>query len=395
MAPPPTILLQLFNALTAVGSMLALTVGITIWTAGRWDPLQIGIATTAANLCYGGLVAQGGLLAERWGRARAGILGSAIGAFGCLLALLIDHPAATVIAAMLGFAGPALFFPGSAGLFSDASGVAGKAPPPLHAKVSNYNLGWATGNCAAFMICGLVADQRTLAYGVSMTAFLLVLLGLWRWRNLPPSPPQADGDRAPHPALPRLTLMYRVNLFIACVLGFVVVSQLVKALVSSGMGNDEATRIYSIVLSCYAGSYIAMFLIVRTWTGWILKPWRLWLCQLGYPLGAGGLMFAWLVGPSLLLLAGCGVLFGLAYGAAYTGSIYYSLRLPHGASRAAGLHETFIGLGQTVGPLLAGGFLSLLMPGLGGLAVFVLAFAVMGLAWQVALIPGAVRLGAR
>lgn len=395
MTPPPTILLQLFNALTAIGSMLALTVGITLWTAGRWDPLEIGAATTAANLCYGGLVAQGGLLAERWGRARAGILGSAIGAAGCLLAMLVDHPAATVVAAMLGFAGPALFFPGSAGLFSDAAGAAGGPPPALHAKVSNYNLGWATGNCAAFMICGLVADQRTLAYGISMSAFLLVLLGLWRWRNLPPRPPQADGDRAAHPALPRLTLMYRVNLFIACVLGFVVVSQLVKALSGAGMEKGEATRLYSVVLSCYAGSYIAMFLIVRSWTGWILKPWRLWWCQLGYPLGALALVIAWQSGPSLPLLAACGVLFGTAYGAAYTGSIYYSLRLPHGASRAAGLHETFIGLGQTAGPLLAGGFLTLVMPGLGGLAVFVLVFALGGMAWQAALIPGAVRLGAR
>ena len=37
------------------------------------------------------------------------------------------------------------------------------------------------------------------------------------------------------------------------------------------------------------------------------------------------------------------MLFGISYGAAYTGSIYYSLRLPHGASRAAGLHATFLG----------------------------------------------------
>ena len=58
--------------------MLALTVGITIWTAGKWDPLQIGIATTAANLCYGGLVAQGGLLAERWGDMAQAAQGDAL-----------------------------------------------------------------------------------------------------------------------------------------------------------------------------------------------------------------------------------------------------------------------------------------------------------------------------
>jgi hypothetical protein len=49
-------------------------------------------------------------------------------------------------------------------------------------------------------------------------------------------------------------------------------------------------------------------------------------------------------------------LLGLGYGGAYTASLYYSLRLPEGASRAAGLHESCLGVGNTLAPGLAGLF---------------------------------------
>ena len=94
------------------------------------------------------------------------------------------------------------------------------------------------------------------------------------------------------------------------------------------------------------------------------------------------------------------MLVGSAFGAAYTASIYYSLRLPHGAGRAAALHETFLGLGNTVGPALGGIALWWwsglhLANGLVGLGLFMTVLALIGLGLQVLMIPGAVRLGAR
>jgi MFS family permease len=141
--PPTLAALQLFNALISTGSILALMLGTVRWTAWEWSAWQIGMVTTLANLCYGGLVFIGGRLADRWGRARSGILGSAIGLAGCLWAMVSDQPAATVAAAMCGMAGAAMFFPGSAGLFSDAEGASGGSPPALHRKIRRYNLGWA------------------------------------------------------------------------------------------------------------------------------------------------------------------------------------------------------------------------------------------------------------
>ena len=69
---PPLIALQCFNALIAIGRMLALMLGTTWWTTWEWSAFEIGVVTTIVNLCYGGVVTLGGRLADRWGRARSG-----------------------------------------------------------------------------------------------------------------------------------------------------------------------------------------------------------------------------------------------------------------------------------------------------------------------------------
>jgi MFS family permease len=395
--PPPLFLLQLCNALISVGSIMSLMLATNRLTAWEWSAWEIGLVTTLANLCYGGLVFVGGRLADRWGRARSGILGAGIGLAGTIAALLDGGPVGTLAAAMGGMAGAAMFFPGSAGLFSDAVSTVGGQPPALHRKVRRYNLGWAAGNLLAFLGFGLLADQpREFAYGLAASSFIIVGASLWRWRNLPPSPPAPDGDRSPHAALPRLTVMYRVNLFVGCIIGMALMMQLQNGFLIGGMDKAAVAQLASATLVGYSLCYILMFLLLGQWTGWVLKPHVLWLCQGGFMLGSLGLLgLAWWGGFPLLAVAACGGFIGSGYGAAYVGSIYYSLRLPHGVGRAAGWHETFIGMGNTMGPLLAGLFMSFVWSGITGLAFFLLIASVTMFLIQGLMIPGARRLGAR
>lgn len=397
MSPPPLFLLQLCNKLISVGSILALMFAtIRLSTEWEWSAWEIGVVTTLANLCYGGLVFFGGRLADHWGRARSGILGASIGLVGALVALINDGPVGALTAAMCGMAGAAMFFPGSAGLFSDAASAAGGEAPPLHRKIRLYNLGWAAGNLAAFTLVWALIGQPRVAYSLAAVCFIAVGAVLWRWRNLPAAPPASSGDRSPHPALARLTVMYRVNLFVGCIIGMALMTQLTKAFTSSGVDNDAAASLVSAALAGYSSGYILMFLLLGQWTGWILKPTVLWLCQVGFLLGALGLLSlaSWGQYPLVLAMT-CGGLVGTGYGAAYVGSIYYSLRLPDGAGRAAGWHETFIGMGNTMGPLLAGFFLSYVLSGVTGLGTFLLIAAVTMLVIQGIFIPGARRLGAK
>jgi MFS family permease len=398
---PKLFSLQCANALIALGCILPLMLGTTNWTTWKWTAFEIGVVTTLANLCYGLFVSLGGRLADNWGRAKSGMLGCALGIMGSLIAVLSDHAAATIIAAMSGMLAAALFYPGSAGLFSDAEGANGAPPLPLHRKIMRYNLGWSSGNLVAFFAFGLLDDApRWVGYGTVVLSFLCVVGILFPYRALPLREKSADkngmlsDDRTPHPALAHLTLMYRCNLFIGCIVGMTLITQMQKSLVSQ-MDVTAATNTASAILSCYSACYIAMFMLLGFWSGWILRPLVLWLCQMGFLLGAAGMVWAACCGYlSVWFLALCGGLIGSGYGAAYVGSIYYSLRLPDGVGRAAGLHETFIGLGNTMGPLLAGAFMSYAMSGMLGLSIFLLCSAACTMLLQLGFMPSLRRISA-
>lgn len=407
MRPPPLWLLQFFNLLTGFGSLLTANLGIGVWKDAQWSPFQVGMAMTVANLCYAGVVACGGRLADRWGRAKVAIAGSLLSALGVTLMLVVPGPVMALIAAMLAFAGPALYFPGCAGLFSDAEGEVGRAPPPLHAKLSRYNLGWAGGNLGGFLGFGLFT-WRPLGYACALAAFLVIAAWMWRWRALPPRPPAADGDRAAHPAVPRLMLIGRCALLIACLLGMALISLVQDALgrlhpVGDRLAQDTMRAWASQMLTAYAAGYVCVFVLLGQWSGWVLRPWRLWAMQVGILVGGCGLLAMAATGHiTRLPLVLCGLAIGSGYAAVYKSSIYYSLRSPAGAGRAAGMHETFIGVGNTIGPLVGGLWVYTWLAATGApgqamfaLSAFVVLCAVALLVFQAALIPGAVRLGAR
>src|SRR4051812_31050262 len=157
MKAPGIPVLLLLNAVVGFDLYLTIAVANQIWSAAGWGAADVGAILAIGCLCYTGPVSLGGLLADRWGRARTGVLGLVIIVAGLVPALVQPTAWLAVAAVMLSMLGAALFSPGCAGLFSDAEGGASGAPMALHVKVSRYNLGWAGGNLAAFAIAALLA----------------------------------------------------------------------------------------------------------------------------------------------------------------------------------------------------------------------------------------------
>ncbi|MBA2480536.1 MAG: MFS transporter [Planctomycetes bacterium] len=415
--PPPILLLQFLNLLVGFASYLNVTLANQVWNGADWNASQIGCALTLSSLCYAVPVSLGGWLADRWGRARTSFLGAAVGAVACIVAWSATSPDVIVGATMATMLGAAFFFPGCAGLFSDSEGAApGRAPMALHTKVSRYNLGWSFGNLAGFLASGVLAHQSAeVGYLCSTAAFLIACAILVRWLRLQPQPPLRQGDRSAHPSLPILTWMCRGSLLFACVVGLALIA-LIERAVPRAAGVDPHA-VAAVALSCYSAGYVAMFLLLGSWSGWIMRPWRLWAIQLCLVAGSVGVyLLGHASSPSIIALGVCGALLGLGYGATYTGSIYYSMRLPEGAARAVSLHETFLGVGNTLGPILGGlamelvatGALVIPVPGgsdiaaplitafdsrMSGLALFMAVCAIACLLLQAILIPRARRMG--
>jgi len=393
MRQPSILLLLALNVMAAFSSYLALKLGIAAWTADGWSTTEIGVAVTLVGFSYAALVSFGGKLADRFGRARVSSCGVLLGAVGCALPLCVQTPLVAAAAAMLSFAGCAFFFPGIAGLFSDSEASHATAKPlSLHLRISQYNIGWSSGNVLGFVTAFLIGSwSNWVGYTLCTVLFVVPFLILLRYIQLPPAQPASVGDRATHPDLERLILNGRIGLLIACLVGFSLCAELDKAL-SEHLAPSEASRRASFALASYSGGYCLMFILLGQWAGWVLHPRRLLWLQAGLLIGPVGLISLGCAGvitvPWLTLFA---FITGLGYGAFYNASIYYSLRLPHGASRAAGLHETFLGVGITAGPVLCG---VLMLPlrqvsHLAALGIVAAGFAAINLVYQLVMLPKA------
>lgn len=394
--------LQAYNLLTGLGVILSAMTATAQWNSAGWSERSIGLAMTAVNVAYAALVFLGGRLSDGWGRGRTALTGTLISASGCVVATFAPDPWTALVAAVLACGGSALFFPGNVGLFSDAVSSGTNVHLPLHVKVSRYNFGWGCGNLGGFLGYSLLAHfPPALGFAVSFGLFAFVAASLIRWVRVPPRPPVAEGDRAPHPALARLTLMGRLALLVACIVTMTQISLLQAVLRGQGLPAEQAQSWAGITLVSYAVCYVTMFALLGLWSGWVLKPWRMWWMQVSFLLGGGGFVLLGVVGgvqPWNLAL--CGASLGLAFAPCYTASIYYSMRLPHGTGRAVALHETFLGIGNTTGPLLGGFFLDRWLVldcgnSMLGFGVFIAVGVLVVLGLQAAMIPAATRLGAR
>ncbi|HYE07081.1 MAG TPA: MFS transporter [Planctomycetota bacterium] len=403
MRPPPLLLLQACNALANFQAFIVIKGATSLWSERGWTSLQTGLALALANFAYAATAALGGRVADRFGRGVACVAGTLIAGAGCVLALATSEPVPVLVGLVLSIGGTAIYFPGCAGLFSDAEGARPGAAvaAPLHAKVNRYNLGWASGIFLGFVCAALMADLPLWSLFLAAAASCVVqFLCLAPYLRLPAQPPAPHGDRAPHPALKRLTFMARIAILLGCTAGMGMLSQVEQTLRAAGLTDAALRRTSSMIMAAYPLGYVGMFTLLGQWGGWVLRPWRLWALQLGILIGSlvflALAMTGTLATPALMLAT---AMIGSGFGAVYVGSLYYSLRLPDGAARAAGLHETCIGIGNTSGPLIAGLFLSAWATSASapsthamfGLGVFMVVGTALTLLWQVALIPRAMR----
>lgn len=113
----------------------------------------------------------------------------------------------------------------------------------------------------------------------------------------------------------------------------------------------------------HAALFALALLLPRTLGFVVLARWQGWHGRWGFPLGGSMLLicgFALAIGASWLASGALGiavhlvglVAFGLGMAAVYQGAIYYAMEVGHSEVAAGGTHESLIGLGYTLGPLL-------------------------------------------
>lgn len=226
--------------------------------------------------------------------------------------------------------------------------ASGRSGARLRNAMGRFNIAWAS----AIVVClWLIAPLIQRAPLMTLAGLGAVhVLGLALILRLPVRPGAhgeatvADGVDDPLRAK-RLLTTFRVLLFSSFVLGAALNPRLPDRLRDLGVATDWRTPL----ASAWPAMRVAAFVLLERWHGWHGR-WRTVVWSGGaLVVGFALAMFA----PSLALTTVGLVLFGVGFGGAYTAALYYAMVVGNADVDAGGKHEGIIGLGYTLGPLLA------------------------------------------
>lgn len=234
--------------------------------------------------------------------------------------------------------------------------ASGRSGARLRNAMGRFNISWATAIVACLWLIAPLIERAPLttltALGVIHLAGIVLIARL-------PERPRAHGEATvPDPVddpvrARRLLTTFRVLLFASFVLFAALSPRLPDRLRELSVPTDWRTPLVSV----WATARVVVFILLERWHGWHGR-WRTvaWSgCSLviGFVLA----MFAPSLGLTTLGLA----LFGIGFGGAYTAALYYAMLVGNSDVDAGGKHEGIIGLGYTLGPLIALGFHALVL----------------------------------
>ena len=297
-------------------------------------------------------VVVGGLTARVFGGVvRRTLLGVVLGLASCCFILALFPKAGVLIAFCAVYNGLCgLLWPTTEAYLSG-----GRSPRELRNATGRFNISWATAVVVAmFAMTALTTspeEARWVFAGLG-TLHLVMLPVVARLPKAPAGVPvdideDDPDDRHPVPLerARRLRTVFRVELTAS----YVLIAGLGPILpyVLAGVGIAESWR--AAVGAAWMISRVGVFVLFERWHGWHGRTrtvvWSSCLLVIGVAGAVAGLS-AWSVVLSLVFL-------GIGMGAAYAGALYYAMHSGEDHVNEGGRHEAVIGLGYTIGPVLA------------------------------------------
>lgn len=244
------------------------------------------------------------------------------------------------------------------GVYAPLSGVmwplveaylaSGRSGARLRNAMGRFNIAWASAIVACLWLIAPLIERAPLmtlaALGAIHVAGLVLIVRLPVRPGAHGEATVADGIDDPLRAR-RLLSTFRVLLFLSFVLFAALSPRLPDRLRELSVATDWRTPLASV----WATTRVLVFVLMERWHGWHGR-WRTVVWSSGALFTGFGLaMFA----PSLALTTVGLALFGVGFGGAYTAALYYAMLVGNADVDAGGKHEGIIGLGYTLGPVIA------------------------------------------
>ncbi len=348
MNPPTRLRLHDYYTIEGLNAFACTIFGscLYFWTRARYgysdaDNLWLG---SLQGLPYVLVPPLGGRWGDRWGHDRLVRVGTLGMLAATLLTWLVHLPWLPFLTLPLFIAAMSLTWPSL-----EAAVVLHPGRLSTPDRLGIYNLVWSALGSLSFFSAGALFRFTPDAMLLAVLAFH-VLQFAWLIRPRRPGA-QPEVERAPHRGdhIPQATKRTFKRLgWLGNGIGYLMLGGLMTLAPTLGdrLSLPPSSAIWMIGVLFVARA--ATFALLWRWPGWHYRlPWMLAALAAG-PLALAVIFFAgqllWLV-PALLLL-------GICAGLSYYSSIYYSLDYSDEKGEHGGGHESIIGLGGLLGPLV-------------------------------------------
>jgi len=311
------------------------------------NPIELGLIGTISASVHMILAHLTGRLSDRFGRRALMVAGPFIFGISCLLMTQIGSVKAILALAALNGFSMAIFWPAFQAWIAESQNGSG-----LARNLGSFNMSWTASHLIGPTLSGLLFGLHSrlpfwLAAGLCISLFLVMRISVTERT----SQPQKGTESLP--SEPEETNQGRTFLYAIWIANFASFFILANARYQFPKLARELTMspyMIGMLMSCIGLAQFLGFFFLRGTERWHFNKFYLLGAQL---LAASGLLLIFFFNQQMVF-ASAFIMLGLCASLTYYSSIYYTVRLMKKKGKGAGLHESILGSGVVLGPLLGG-----------------------------------------
>ncbi len=311
------------------------------------NPIELGLIGTISASVHMILAHLTGRLSDRLGRRALMVSGPLIFGISCLLMTQIGSVKAVLALAALNGFSMAIFWPAFQAWIAESQNGAG-----LARNLGSFNMSWTASHLIGPTLSGLLFGFHSrlpfwLAGALCLSLFLVMRT------SVSERTPQPHKEREPVPSEPEVFPQGRAFLYaiwIANFASFFIMGNARYQFPKLAMELTLSPSMIGLLMSCIGLAQFLGFFFLRGTERWHFNKFYLLGAQ---TLAAVGLLFIFFFSQRLVF-ASAFIMLGLCASLTYYSSLYYTVRLMKKKGKGTGLHESILGSGVVLGPLLGG-----------------------------------------
>ncbi len=309
------------------------------------NPVELGLVGTITSSVHMAMANFMGSLSDRLGRRRLIIIAPVFFATSCLAMIIAKEVNVILALSALNGLCLSLYWPSLQAWIADLQTGTGLAHD-----LGSFNMSWTAAHLVGPIFSGFLYSLHPrlpffIAAAIASTLFFLTRAFV-QDKKLPSTeiPEIADAE----PSSCRMKFLYAV--WVANFISFFIIGNARYQFPKLARGMDIAPHVIGLLMACIGFSQFIGFFILRGSDHWHFRRFPL----LGAQLLAGTGLLLVAISSEQTLFALALILIGISSSVTYYSSIYYVVQLIKKKGRGTGIHESIVGSGALLGPILGG-----------------------------------------